>query len=125
MELENEPYEAIAHLGQHIAGAPRESDSADPYLSCGGEVQRAQNVEEGGLSRPARTDDRHGLSRPNDEIYPAEDFEFTSVPGAIALPHAGGAQNRLPGATRGKPSPLDRVCERSTSPGRKARLTHS
>ena len=67
-ELEDEADLLAAEVGELVLREVRDVDAVDDDASVGGRVDAAEEVEERGLARAARSDDRHELAARDAEI---------------------------------------------------------
>jgi len=101
MKLKHESDRPIAELGERRVAPREEILPVDHHLSPGGTVERSEDVEQGGFSRPRWTDDRHALAGRHLEVDVPITIVEAARGGTVEVPTLGGTKKiRVPAGTQ-------------------------
>ena len=85
MKLEHESDSPVPELGQAVGVELVVRRAAEPDLPRGGKIQRAEQVEQGALARPALAGHRHKFAGFHREIDASQDFDGAAVAAPVRL----------------------------------------
>ena len=97
--LEDEPDACRPQVGHFVVGHRGDVQPGDPHPAAGRPVERAHQLQQGGLARSRRADDPDQLTLAEGEVHPAQGLDGWLA--RIGLGHVVELEHSRPGAADG------------------------